>query len=157
MSDEVCVSKEMSAPAAQVWEMVSDVTRMGEWSPETTKAAWTGGADGPAVGAKFRGSNRNGKKSWKTTCVVAESEPGRRFAFRSMAGPLHIADWEYDFEETDGGCRVTEKWTDRRGRLARSVSGLASGVNDRFTHNRAGMEQTLENLAAAAESRPTGE
>jgi len=156
MSNDVSISREINAPAEQLWRMVSDVTRMGEWSPETTSAEWTGGATGPAVGAKFRGSNRNGKKSWKTACVVVDAEAGRRFAFRSMAGPLFVADWVYEFEESDSGCLVTETWTDRRGWLARSVSGIASGVSDRATHNKAGMEETLENLAAAAEPTGTG-
>jgi len=152
MTNEFSVSREIEASGERLWEMVSDVTRMGDWSPETTNAVWAGGATGPAVGAKFRGSNRNGKRSWKTACVVVDSEPGRRFAFRSTAGPLSFADWMYEFEETDTGCLVTESWSDRRGWLARSVSGIASGVGDRVSHNKAGMEQTLENLAVAAES-----
>lgn len=132
--------------------MVSDVTRMGEWSPETHSAVWLGGATGPAVGAKFRGSNSHGKKSWKTVCRVDACDTGRRFAFRCTAGPLAVADWTYDFVDTPDGCRVTETWTDQRGRLVMALSGIASGVKDRAVHNRAGMERTLEMLAAAAES-----
>lgn len=63
MTNELSVSREIKASRERLWEMVSDVTRMGDWSPETTTAVWTGGATGPAVGAKFRGSNRHGKRS----------------------------------------------------------------------------------------------
>ncbi|HAS09465.1 MAG TPA: SRPBCC family protein, partial [Acidimicrobiaceae bacterium] len=55
MSD-VSVSREIAAPPQRVWELISDITRMGEWSPETTGGKWLKGATGPAVGARFRGT-----------------------------------------------------------------------------------------------------
>ena len=62
------------------------------------------------------------------------------------------SDWSYDLESTDGGCRVTESWTDRRPGWIKPLTALVTGVSDRKTHNRAGMEQTLKSLGAAAES-----
>ena len=53
MHDSVTVH--MDAPPEKVWALVSDVTRIGEFSPETFEAEWTGDATGPAVGARFRG------------------------------------------------------------------------------------------------------
>ena len=47
------VSLHMAAPPEQVWALVSDVTRIGEFSPETFEAQWTHGATGPVVGARF--------------------------------------------------------------------------------------------------------
>jgi uncharacterized protein YndB with AHSA1/START domain len=149
---EVSVSREIAAPADTVWAMVSDVTRMGEWSPENERATWIKGATGPRPGAKFKGTNRNGKKKWDTVAEVVEVEPGRRFSFTVSAVGLRIADWTYDFEPTASGCRVTETWTDRRGRIATVLGKPVSGVEDRVAHNRAGMEQTLDRLKAAAES-----
>ena len=102
-----------------VWSLISDVTRMGEWSPEATGAIWKGDATGPALGAKFTGTNANGKKSWKTDCEITACEPGRAFGFRVTAGPLKIADWDYRIEPTDTGCHVTETWTDDRGGFAK--------------------------------------
>jgi uncharacterized protein YndB with AHSA1/START domain len=154
MAEPLSVTREIHAPAEQVWAMVSDVTRMGEWSPETEGAEWLGDASGPAPGAKFRGSNRNGKKQWKTVATVVDAEPGRRFSFRVAAGPMKVAEWGYTFEPTAAGCRVTETWTDQRGRIATTLGKPVSGVADRVAHNQAGMVQTLERLAAAAESAP---
>jgi hypothetical protein len=148
----VSVSQAVNAPADHAWALVSDVTRMGEWSPETTSAEWLGGARGPAPGAKFRGTNRNGKKSWKSVATIIDAEPGRAFGFRVKAMGLNVADWTYTFEPTATGCVVTERWTDRRGMLMKAMSPKATGVADRAEHNRSGMEQTLERLAAAAES-----
>lgn len=156
MADHVSVSREIAAPPDRVWAMVSDVTRMGEWSPETTSCVWKGGATGPAVGARFVGRNRSGWRRWSTGCRVVACEEGRTFAFDVDAGPLGVARWRYDIEPTEQGCRVTETWTDRRGALVRGTSPLLTGVGDRPGHNRAGMEATLERLAAAAESVDAG-
>jgi Polyketide cyclase / dehydrase and lipid transport len=151
MVDRVAVNQEIGARADLVWAMVSDLTRMGEWSPENQGATWRGGATGPEVGASFRGVNRNGKKRWSTSGQVVVSEPERLFVFRTTAVGLPIAEWRYEFEVTPGGCRVTETWIDRRGRMAKALGKPASGVADRATHNRGTMEQTLANLKAAAE------
>jgi uncharacterized protein YndB with AHSA1/START domain len=151
----VSVTREIDAPAERVWAMVSDVTRMGEWSPETEAGTWLKGATGPDTGAKFRGTNRNGNKQWDTVATIVDAESGRVFAFLVTAAGLKIAEWRYAFEPTAGGCRVTETWIDRRGVIARTLGGPVSGVTDRAAHNRSGMEQTLDRLKAAAESAPT--
>jgi uncharacterized protein YndB with AHSA1/START domain len=154
MPDQVSVTKEIAAPAEQVWAMVSDVTRMGEWSPENEGGTWLGGATGPQAGAKFRSTNRIGKKRWKTVATVVDADPGRRFSFLVTAMGLKVAEWSYTFEPTATGCRVTENWIDQRAGFFKPLAKLATGVADRATHNRAGMEQTLERLKSAAESTP---
>jgi uncharacterized protein YndB with AHSA1/START domain len=153
MAETVSVTRDVAAPPQVVWELVSDVTRMGEWSPETTGARWRGGADGPAVGARFSGSNRIGWRRWSTPCTVTAADPGRRFAFDVGVGPVAVATWAYDIEPTDAGCRVTETWVDRRAPVVATLTGLVVGVADRAEHNRAGMATTLERLAEAAEDR----
>jgi len=150
--ETVSVQTDITAAPEVVWSLISDVTRMGEWSPEATGAIWKGGATGPALGAKFTGTNANGKKSWKTDCEITAFEPGRAFGFRVTAGPLKIADWDYRIEPTATGCHVTETWTDNRGGFAKFAGRFASGVAERDDHNRNTMEQTLATLKAAAES-----
>jgi uncharacterized protein YndB with AHSA1/START domain len=152
MSTEVSVTKDIAAPPELVWAMISDVSRMGEWSPENQGGEWIGGASGPAAGAKFRGANRNGNKKWKTVATLVDVEPGRRFSFRVGALGLKVADWSFDIEPTPDGCRVTETCTDLRPGFFKPIARLATGVADRSSHNRAGMEQTLDRLAAAAEA-----
>jgi len=164
MGEVVSVSREISALADDLWAMVADVTRMGEWSPENEGGEWLEPATEAAPGAKFRGRNRLGKKSWKTVATVLAADPGRVFSFHISAGPVKVADWTYTFEPTgsgagsEAGCRVTETWTDRRPGWFKPIGHLATGVGDRAAHNRAGMEQTLAGLAAAAETQknPSG-
>jgi uncharacterized protein YndB with AHSA1/START domain len=157
MTDQVSVTRDINAPAEQVWAMVSDVSRMGEWSPETEAGTWLRSATGPQPGARFRGTNRNGKKKWDTTATVVDAEPGRVFSFRVAAGPLKVAEWRYGFEPTATGCQVTETWIDQRGLIVKALGKPVSGVADRAEHNRVGMERTLDRLKAAAESTPAPE
>ena len=120
--------------------------------PESTGGKWLKGASGPAVGAKFKGENRNGKKQWSTTGTVVVCEPGRAFVFDVTSGPVKVSRWGYRFEPTDGGCKVVETWTDRRGWLPKTLGKSISGVADRARHNRSTMEATLDRLASLAES-----
>jgi uncharacterized protein YndB with AHSA1/START domain len=154
VTEQVSVTREIGAPVEQVWAMVSDVTRMGEWSPESEAGRWLRGATGPRPAATFRGTNRNGRRRWKTVATVVDAEPGRLFSFRVTTMGLKVAEWRYAFEPTAIGCRVTETWIDQRGSVVKALGKAVTGVADRSTHNRAGMEQTLERLAAAAESTP---
>ncbi len=105
----------------------------------------------PVIGARFRGTNRNGKRRWKTVGTVVTAEPGRAFAFEVTSGPLKVARWEYRFDPIAAGCRVTETWIDQRGWIVTVMGKPVSGVDDRPTHNRSGMEATLARLAAVAE------
>lgn len=148
----VSARTDIAAPAEAVWSLISDVTRMGEWSPEATGAEWKGGATGPALGARFAGTNARGKKTWSTACEVTACDPGRAFGFRVKAGGLKVAQWDYRIEPTDTGCTVTETWTDDRGAIVTFLGKIVTGVADREAHNRAGMEQTLAALKAAAEA-----
>jgi hypothetical protein len=102
----------MAAPPEKVWALVSDVTRIGEFSPETFEAEWLDGATGPAVGNRFRGHvkrNERGPTYW-TTCYVTACEPGREFAFGvgSSDQPLNV--WSYRLEPAGDGTDVTESF-----------------------------------------------
>jgi hypothetical protein len=147
------VSIDVNAPAELLYELVSDLPRMGEWSPQTTKVVWRGGATGPAVGARFRGDNRHGVLFWSTFGEVTVADPGREFSFEVGFGPLvPVARWSYRFEPLPGGgCRVTESTEDRRGTAVKLGSKLV-GMGDRAAINRSTMQVTLERLKAAAEA-----
>lgn len=152
MAEPVVVSRRMAASPERVWALIADVTRMGEWSPETTKCRWIGKVNGPQVGARFVGQNRNGKRRWATPCVVTECSPGRAFSYRVNVGPIQIATWTYGIEPTDGGCVVTESTLNLENKVVAKMGDLLTNVKNRAEHNRANMEVTLARLAAAAES-----
>jgi hypothetical protein len=54
--DTLRIQRGTSATREEAWALIADITRMGDWSPETTSAVWRGGATGPALGARFRGA-----------------------------------------------------------------------------------------------------
>lgn len=151
MEPPVTVSRRIAASPDAVFAAITDITRMGEWSPETYRAEWEDGATEAAVGARFTGYNRNGDKEWFTTAEVVELEPNERFVFDCVTRGHVFATWGYTIEPVDGGCIVTEHAHDLRPESWLERSAQVSGVTDRASHNRAGMEATLERLAAALE------
>lgn len=152
MAESISEHREIHARPETVWALVSDLPRMGEWSDENQGGEWIRGATGPAVGARFRGANRNGFRRWKTLVTVTDSQPGERFAFDVTLAGMPISSWSYDIEPTEQGCRVTEQWTDRRPGWFGPFARLATGVADRAEHTRVAMANTLERVAAAAEA-----
>jgi uncharacterized protein YndB with AHSA1/START domain len=146
------VSVQVDAPAERVYDMISDLTRMGEWSPETVKVEWLGGATGAKPGAKFKGHNRIGMRRWSTKGEVSVADPGREFAFDiSSVFGLPVARWGYRMMPEGSGCTVTEYWADLRGTTMKILGRAATGVADREAKNREGMRATLDRLKAAAE------
>jgi hypothetical protein len=133
-----------------VWNLVSDVTRTGEWSPENTGGRWRDGATGPAVGARFQGSNRNGIFFWRTTAVVTAADHARRFAFDVSAVGIPISRWVWTMSPAPGGTSVALDWTDRRtgplGTAMRRGGILAIGVTIDRAHVQANIETSLERL-----------
>ena len=152
MIEHVDVSREIRASADDVWAALSDVTRMGEWSPECHTCAWNDDVSEPGVGSVFTGHNRNGDHEWTTECEVTAWEPGRRFAFDGVFGDLRFARWGYEIEPTADGCVVTETWDDGRPPEIIEFTSTISGVTERAEHNRRGMVTTLARLAAALEA-----
>jgi hypothetical protein len=151
MRDPVSVTEHIEAAPEAVYALVSDLPRMGEWSPENTGGRWLGGATGPTVGARFKGTNRNGVRRWSTTCTVVEATPGEAFSFDVAAAGLAVARWSYRITRAGTGCDVTETWVDKRNRLMDVVGGLGSGVKDRTAFTETSMRTTLARLKAAAE------
>ncbi len=150
MHDSVTVH--MTADAEKIWDLISDVTRIGEYSPETFEAEWLDGATGPIVGAKFRGHvRRNGKgPTYWTTCTVTICEPGRDFAFGVGPSGKPINVWRYRLEPTANGTNVTESFELSRTPLLRVYWALLGWARGRT--NRNGMKTTLERIKAEVES-----
>ena len=142
----------MAAPPEPIWELVSDVTKIGRYSPETFEAEWLDGATGPAVGARFRGHvKRNGRgPTYWTKCTVIASEPGREFAFGVGPGDTPLSVWRYQLQPSGDGTDVTESFTLARTKLLRLYWALLGW--SRGKTNRDGMRTTLERVKAQVES-----
>ena len=102
----------VDAAIGQVWGVVSDVTRVGEWSHECRSAQWLGDADGPVPGARFRGRNRAGWARWGRTCEIVAVEPPREIVWRTVPTRLipDSTEWRFRLEPADGGTRITQSF-----------------------------------------------
>lgn len=153
MAEPVVESVTIHADPEAVYDLVSDVSRMGQWSPENTGAR--GAPASPAVGDRFVGWNKHGPFRWWTYCTVRAADRGRSFAFDVDFGPFPVSHWRYDFETQGDGTLVHETWVDRRdgarGLVMRGV-GQVFIPGNRSTHNRANMVATLAAIKRAAES-----
>ena len=140
----------VEAPPEAVYGVVSDVTRMGEWSPETVNCDWIGGATGPVVGARFKGTNKRGLVKWSTKPTVIVADPGREFAFD--VGP--DTRWTYRFDAEGTGTMLTESFEmlrDIRWYYAFAERWLMR-VTDRRADLERGMAITLEHIKRVVES-----
>jgi hypothetical protein len=149
MSHQIEVTRVIAATPERLYALVSDLPRMGEWSPENDGGKWLKGATGPAVGVRFEGANHLGKKKWKTLSIITRADAGKEFAFDVKAAGAKVAGWGFALESSEGATLVTHYWDDHRNPVIAKLTGMVIGVPDRAEHNRKNMEQTLERLAAA--------
>jgi hypothetical protein len=146
------VTVHMAASPEVVWSVVSDVTRIGEFSPETFEAQWLDGATGPELGARFRGHvKRNGiGPIYWSQCQVTACDPPRDFGFSVFAGSAVSNTWRYQLVPRDGGTEVTESFelpAKAAFRLYWAIAGWRRGKT-----NERGMQQTLERIKIVAEA-----
>jgi hypothetical protein len=135
-----------------LYDMVSDVTRMGEWSP-VCKACWWDDGDGPEVGAWFTGRNELPERVWETRSQVVAATRGREFAF--VVGNSLVR-WGYTFDATPGGTTVTESWEFLPEGIAmfhqRFGEDAQAQIVNRTEAAHSGIPATLAALKKAAES-----
>jgi uncharacterized protein YndB with AHSA1/START domain len=142
-------SIDISAPPEVVWDLVADITRMGEWSPECYRAEWEGESGGPEVGAHFHGYNRAGTFEWDAPCVVTECEPGRLFAFDVPRDSPTVNRWRFEFTPHAGGTTLTESFD----APLINVDGSPANFEGRFEMLAGAIRKTIANIKTAAEAR----
>jgi len=102
-------SVEISASPEVVYDLVSDITRMGEWSPEASGGTWLDGATGVS-GDWFPGHNETPERQWDRQCQVATAERGRDFTFVVGGVDDNCTWWSYEMAPSEAGTLLTERW-----------------------------------------------
>ncbi len=146
-------SRHITAPPEVIYDLVSDVTRMGQWSPECIRCEWLDGANSPTVGARFKGTSKRGIVRWSTTPRVVAADRGREFAFVTTHGGHDETRWTYRFGRDADGTTVTETF-EMLADLAwylRVVERVLMRVKNRKSDLELGMAETLRRLAMACE------
>jgi uncharacterized protein YndB with AHSA1/START domain len=141
----------VAAPPERVYDIIADVTRIGELSP-VCKAAWWDEGSGPHEGGWFTGRNEvEGRDPWERHCEIILAEPGRVFGWIAGGREQGVAEWSYRFRPVDQGTEVEESW--RILRMVEQLSALGDDVLTRMkTNTESGIEATLAALKTVAES-----
>jgi hypothetical protein len=150
--DRSCaLSTLVAAPPQALYDMVSDVTRTGEWSPICRACWWDEGA-GPRVGAWFSGRNETPERTWETRSEVVAADPGREFAFLVQGKYVR---WGFTMEPHADRTVLTESWDFRPEGIAMFHERYGDTAHDqialRSTQAQHGIPATLQAIRAIAE------
>jgi hypothetical protein len=151
---KAAVTLHMDAEPQKVWELISDITKMGEYSPEVVEAEWLDGATGPEVGARYRGHVKRNEIMpvlYWTTCEITAAVPGQVFEFAVVMNDRRVNTWRYVFTPgPDGGTDVTESYDLGDNLFTKIWYPLGGFLRDR--RNQRDMRKTLERVKAVAEA-----
>jgi uncharacterized protein YndB with AHSA1/START domain len=151
------VTQHLDAPIDAVFAAVGDPATIARLSPELQRITWLDGAGGPAVGARYRGINRNGPFLWATVSTITAFDPPHVVAHEVGFLGRTFSRWRYELSAApDGGTTVTASTDDLRPAWFARVSVLGTGVVDRPARNRDNLAATLRALADQLESRSAG-
>jgi uncharacterized protein YndB with AHSA1/START domain len=152
----------VSAPPELVWDLVADITRVGEWSPECIRADWLGQPGRPRPGARFTGHNRlDIGFEYDVSCMVTEADRPHAFAWvvlddsEDPARPSSL--WRYRIDPLPGGSRIRQRFTHGPGlsflrEAAAEAPHRAVGIiAARLDWLQSNMGATLRAMKAAAE------
>lgn len=109
------VSVVVAADIDAVWNVVSDVTRVGEWSHECVGAEWLDGSTAPVPGARFRGRNKARVFRWGRVCEIVSADPYEIAWFTIPAWRTpDSTEWRISLEAVDGGTKITQRYNVRK-------------------------------------------
>lgn len=148
------VERHIEAQPQVLYDLVADVTRTPELTPDIVRVEWLDGATEPVVGARFKAINKAGRgPNWSNKPVITTVEPGREIAWARTEPFAGTIEWRYRFEPEGSGTRVIESYE-----VIKPVSAVGwflidtlYGAKDRRGALRRGMLATLDRLAEMTE------
>ena len=145
------VSVVVDADLRDVWDVVRDVTRVGEWSHECVDARWLGGATSAVPGARFRGRNRAGVFRWGRVCEVISATP-YELVWTTVPTALFpdSSEWRLSLREVDGGTEISQEFRVLRG--SELLSMMYARLIPAHVDRTAALVEDLRRLGAAARS-----
>ncbi len=143
-------SIEINASPEAVYDLVSDLPRMGEWSPENVGGEWQDGGSGK-VGDRYIGHNQAGERSWSVPVMVTAADRDRCFEFVTRPDEGPCVRWTYRLEPTEAGTRVTEVWD-----VEQLPSSLQSRTQEQLDERSRAVETALAATLAALKATAEG-
>ncbi len=155
------VEVDIKAPSATVWERITDINLSEPYSEEFQGARWDDGQDGPALGAKFIGSNKHDAiGEWDVPCWVDRYVDGKEFGWCTSDPDNPGARWWFDISSIAGATRV--RFSVALGPGPSGISGAIASMPDkeprilfrRIGEHRANMQRVIDGLAAELAAPP---
>jgi ligand-binding SRPBCC domain-containing protein len=148
------VTRYVDAPPDVVYAVVADVTRTPERTPDIVSCSWIDGASGPAVGARFKAVNKQGRgPNWSNKPVVTVADPGVEFSFTRTEPFAGTILWRHQFVPEGSGTLVVESYEVLVpiSSIGWFIMGTIYGLKDRRGDLRASMIASLDRLASMVE------
>lgn len=155
----VSVEFPIGAEPGAVWDVLADVPRHAEWSPECVRMAWAPGWSGPAVDAEFTGHNSMDEWEWDITGFVTELSRPERVSWIVLGPPdvkeVPSSTWTYRLTPIDGGTLVTQTFVHGAGAsylrmfVRRQPDKVEKLITERAETLRGNMISTLTAMAEA--------
>jgi hypothetical protein len=151
------VERYIEASPEVLYDFIADVTRTPERTPDIVRCEWLDGATGPAVGARFKSINRQGRgPNWSNKPVVTVADPGRELSFTRTEPFAGTILWRHEFVAEGSGTRMIESYE-----VVKPISIVGwfiidtlYGMKDRRGELRASMIASLDRLAELVEPAP---
>lgn len=151
------VDRYIEASPEAVYDLISDVTRTPERTPDIVRCEWLDGATGPAVGARFKSTNRQGRgPNWSNKPVVTVATPGEEFSFTRTEPFAGTILWRHWFVAEGTGTRMYQSYE-----VIRPISAMGwfiidtlYGMKDRQTDLRLSMTRSMDRVAELVEAAP---
>ncbi|MBU9764220.1 SRPBCC family protein [Mycobacterium sp. TNTM28] len=147
--DTLTAWTEVRGTAEQVYAVVSDITRIPQWSPETIRARWVGDD-------RFEAWNRRRLGRWRTTAHVITAKPNREFSFVVQAFGGDWTHWRYLIEPgaTESTTRLSEsmRMCVALPMAAAIYEHLCLFVHDRRSDLQDNLEHSVERIRTLVEA-----
>ncbi len=153
------VDRYIEASPEALYDLIADVTRTPERTPDIVRCEWLDGATGPAVGARFKSINRQGRgPNWSNKPVVTVADRGAEFTFSRTEPFAGTILWRHRFVAEGTGTRMYESYE-----VIKPISAMGwfiidtlYGMKDRRTELRASMVASMDRVAELVEGTPSG-
>lgn len=153
------VEVDIKAPVSAVWPYMTDISFGARYSEEFTGASWDDGFDGPAMGARFTGSNTHPAiGEWDVPCFVDHYDENHQFGWVTSDPDNPGAQWRFEASSIAGATRLRYSVI-----LGPGPSGITAAIESmpdkeprilarRIDEHRANMTRVIEGIKAEAEA-----